>query len=225
MAHSPFPWKSSWPESARFRLKKAAKTIATANVEQKKQTSAITIGKPQLHAQIKQRLAADELVKQTPFNAQKASEYGVANALSPVESAHHAPTDDVATAGTLSESEAGAKIGEGVPQISAPPLSASLDRARTGAAGQTLTTNMGVAIGANQGSLKVCAAPRCSKISSFVRSSHTLITNAFRGESFTREAQRHMDSSSATNHSGNTPKPRRSIRPANRRPFLFASRR
>ena len=134
--------------------KQPAKAEDTANAVKKTATSTLAVGKSKLHLQAKQKSAADGLVKQTPFNAQKASEYGIANALSPVESAHHSPSDNAATASTLSEFAANSKIGGGVPLISASPLSASLDRARTGATSQTLTTNMGLAIGDNQSSLK-----------------------------------------------------------------------
>ena len=107
-----------------------------------------------LQALATQKLGTQELVAAMPINAIKATEYGTANTMSPVVGPTATPRDDVVGASTISEIEANAKVGEGVALVGASPASASLDRARTDASGQPLTTNMGMLISDNQSSLK-----------------------------------------------------------------------
>jgi catalase len=101
-----------------------------------------------------QKFGTSDMVSRVPYNAHKQYENGMANALTPVAGAMVAPTDDSVTASTLSEVGSNQKIGDGGPQIGTSPLSASLDRARSDAGGQVLTTNMGMSISDNQSSLK-----------------------------------------------------------------------
>ena len=93
--------------------------------------------------------AVDALAASMPYNASKNKEFGRDNAIAPSAGQCLEPISDQATeltsASTLSEGNISAKTG-GTP--------ASLDRARTDAAGEVLTTNQGVAVGDNQNSLK-----------------------------------------------------------------------
>lgn len=81
------------------------------------------------------------LVKSMPENSNKAREIGRANAVSPPVGLTRKPASRAVGASTLSESNPSAKTG-------------SLDRVRSDAADQVLTTNQGVPIGDNQNSLK-----------------------------------------------------------------------
>jgi catalase len=92
-----------------------------------------------------QAAEVDALAASMPHNASKSKEFGRANAISPAAGQTQEPASNRASASTLSESNISAKTG-GDP--------ASLDRARTDAAGEVLTTNQGVAVGDNQNSLK-----------------------------------------------------------------------
>lgn len=92
-------------------------------------------------AQSEQQAAAQALASAMPFNAGKAREIGRDNALSPPRGATPGVDAPAASASSLSERNVSAKT-------------AALDRVRSDAAGQALTTNQGVAIGDNQNSLK-----------------------------------------------------------------------
>ena len=89
-----------------------------------------------------------------PFNRIKAAEIGLSNATAPPEGPQAQAASTDVTASSLSESNASAKTGSGVPQIGINPASASLDNARADASGQALTTNQGVRIADNQNSLR-----------------------------------------------------------------------
>ncbi len=89
--------------------------------------------------------AVEALVRSMPHNANTSKEFGRDNAISPAAGQTVEPTSELASASTLSESNLSAKTGGGA---------ASLDRERTDATGQMLTTNQGVAVGDNQNSLK-----------------------------------------------------------------------
>jgi catalase len=107
-----------------------------------------------LHALAVQKFGTGDTVSRVPYNENKQYEYGSANALTPVAGTVVASTEEIVSASTTSEIESNTKIGEGIPTIGASPGSASLDRARSDAGGQVLTTNMGLSIGDNQSSLK-----------------------------------------------------------------------
>lgn len=92
-----------------------------------------------------QAAEVDALAASMPHNANKSNEFGRANAISPPAGQTQEAASDLTSASTLSESNVSAKTG-GDPT--------SLDRTRTDAAGQVLTTNQGVAVGDNQNSLK-----------------------------------------------------------------------
>jgi catalase len=76
-----------------------------------------------------------------PYNASKAQEFGRENAVAPPRGTSTASDLRAASASTLSELQVSAKSG-------------ALDKVRSDATGQALTTNQGVAIGDNQNSLK-----------------------------------------------------------------------
>ena len=88
-----------------------------------------------------QGAAAQALAAAMPHNANKALEFGRENAVTPPPGATVSSDSPTASASTLSEVNVSAK-------------SSDLDRARSDASGQVLTTNQGVAIGDNQHSLK-----------------------------------------------------------------------
>jgi catalase len=94
---------------------------------------------------VAQQTAVEALARSMPHNANKAKEFGRDHAISPPTGQTVEPTSELASASTLSESNLSAKTGG---------AAASLDRARTDAGGQMLTTNQGVAVGDNQNSLK-----------------------------------------------------------------------
>ena len=100
-----------------------------------------------------QAAAVQALAAAMPQNTIKAKEFGRANAVSPPRGATVKVTSELATASTLSENNVSAKTGDSAATDREAP-SGSLDRARTGAAGEAMTTNQGVAVGDNQNSLK-----------------------------------------------------------------------
>ena len=91
--------------------------------------------------QSEQLAAAQALAAAMPSNTGKAAEFGRENAVAPARGASTASGSTAALASTLSE-------------INASLTSDALDRVRSDASGQVLTTNHGVAIGDNQSSLK-----------------------------------------------------------------------
>jgi catalase len=97
--------------------------------------------RPKSPPQAEQRAAAQALAAAMPHNANKALDFGRENAVTPPPGATVSSDSPTASASTLSEVNVSAK-------------SSHLDRARSDASGQVLTTNQGVAIGDNQNSLK-----------------------------------------------------------------------
>jgi catalase len=92
--------------------------------------------------QSEQLAAVQALAAAMPSNTGKAEEFGREKAVAPSRGASAASDSPTASASTMSE-------------INASPKSDALDRERSDASGQKLTTNHGVAIGDNQNSLKV----------------------------------------------------------------------
>ncbi|MDP9002766.1 MAG: catalase [Myxococcota bacterium] len=93
------------------------------------------------------------LVAEVPFNPIKAGEYGSASAV-PRQGPTVRPSDASVTGSTLTEAIPSAKVGSGKPNLGANPATLPLDRVRTDATGQRITTNQGVPIADNQNSLK-----------------------------------------------------------------------
>jgi len=105
-------------------------------------------------AEIAQASAVQALAAAMPHNPIKGSETGRANAVSPPRGPSNQARSDAATASTLSESNRSDKVGAGKPRAGTNATIGTLDRVRSDAAGQVLTTNQGVAVGDNQSSLK-----------------------------------------------------------------------
>ena len=101
-----------------------------------------------------QKIGAQAAAAAMPSNPLKAGDHGL--------DAGHAPQpgrpvdllDPIDAASTVTENEASPKLGSGEPPSGYNPGNESLDRARVDSGGRPLTTNMGVAIGDNQNSLK-----------------------------------------------------------------------
>jgi catalase len=97
--------------------------------------------------------ATQDTAAALPFNENKAAEHGAAS-LRPPEGQHVEPSHPSVGASTLSEEVSSAKVGGGKPREGYSPASEPLDRVRTDASGQGLTTNLGVPVADNQNSLK-----------------------------------------------------------------------
>ena len=93
------------------------------------------------HSLAEQLAAVQALAAAMPYNTGRAHEFGRENAVAPPRGATASSSSPTASASTLSE-------------INASPKTGDLDRARSDASGQAMTTNQGVAIGDNQNSLK-----------------------------------------------------------------------
>jgi len=102
--------------------------------------------------QVRQGLEAQALAARFDHNPTKAAEYGRDNAIAPPEGAH-VTAGPLASASTLSESQASPKTGTGA-ESGTNPAAGPLDRVRVDSGGQVLTTNQGVPIAQNQDSLK-----------------------------------------------------------------------
>jgi catalase len=98
--------------------------------------------------------ATQGLAMARPFNELKPSEFDRAAHVKPLEGPAYEPDDPAATGSTLSEANGSDKVGSGDPPIGTNRTIAPLDRVRSDASGQALTTNQGVPVGDNQNSLK-----------------------------------------------------------------------
>ncbi len=101
-----------------------------------------------------QAAGVQKLVAAVPFNANKPAEIGRTNAIRPPQGQHTLSKVPELTGSTLSETIPSGKTGAGKPEPGKNRGNDSLDRVRTDAGGQVLTTNQGVAIADNQSSLK-----------------------------------------------------------------------
>jgi catalase len=95
----------------------------------------------------------ESLAAEFPLNAAKSAEFG-GNAVRPPAGQSESAPDPNVTASTLSERNSSKKVGAGRPALGADPNQLPLDRVRTDASGQVLTTNQAVPIADNQNSLK-----------------------------------------------------------------------
>ncbi|HSI56654.1 MAG TPA: catalase [Ideonella sp.] len=98
--------------------------------------------------------ATQAMVAAMPYNRNKPHEIGRDNALTPPIGATVQPGSTDVGASTLSEHNVSLKTGNGAPATGSQPDRGSLERSRSDATGQVLTTNQGVAIADNQNSLK-----------------------------------------------------------------------
>ena len=101
-----------------------------------------------------QKIGAQLATAAVPFNPLKASEHGLDGGHGPASGVPMAPHDPIDAASTVTEDAVSAKVGEGTPLPGYNPGNESLDRVRVDSGGQTLTTNMGIAVSDNQNSLK-----------------------------------------------------------------------
>ncbi|HEX4882967.1 MAG TPA: catalase, partial [Casimicrobiaceae bacterium] len=145
------------PPAARSSTRK---TAGTRNTPATKSAARSTVSGPSRPARdgagdaAQAKFAATQaLVVALPYNENKALEYGDVSAV-PHEGASAEPGDPSVTGSTLTETAASPKVGLGRPPHGVDPGSQPLDRVRTDASGQRLTTNHGVPIGTNQHSLK-----------------------------------------------------------------------
>jgi catalase len=93
------------------------------------------------------------LVASIPHNANKALDFGRANAVAPPVGVTAEPAADAVSASTLSEGNVSAKTGDPAPP-GGHARDGRLAQSRVDGSGQVLTTNQGVAIADNQNSLK-----------------------------------------------------------------------
>jgi catalase len=110
-------------------------------------------GNPADDRQADKAAQTQAFVAAMPFNANKAQEHGFDNGTQPPQGATVVPESRLPTGSTLSEDTATDKTGSVAPAGNNASIG-SLDRVRVDSAGQTLTTNQGVAIADNQNSLK-----------------------------------------------------------------------
>ena len=103
---------------------------------------------------LKKMVGTANIAKSMPNNPNKAAEHGDA-ASAPPQGTSVEPTAPVVTSSTVSETNASAKVGSGVPPQGVNATIESLDRVRVDSGGQHLTTNQGVAVADNQNSLKI----------------------------------------------------------------------
>jgi catalase len=102
--------------------------------------------------QARQAAETQTLVAAMPSNPLKQNDNGRADAVGPMRGATTEPPSRTVGASTLSEGNVSAKTGQ--PPAAGGTPGGALDRVRTDATGQVLTTNQGVAIADNQNSLK-----------------------------------------------------------------------
>ena len=134
---------------------------AGANISSAKSSARSTLSGPSrgadatnmADAAVRNYKATEALAAGMPHNENKAGEHGEA-ARKPRPGRTVAPPDPSATGSTLTESNAGPKVGTGEPQTGFNTGNLPLDRARVDSSERELTTNQGVRIADNQNSLK-----------------------------------------------------------------------
>ncbi|WP_026637506.1 catalase [Duganella zoogloeoides] len=111
-------------------------------------------GAPQEAALLDKVVGGQEAAAAMPFNPNKAGEHGDA-ARTPQAGATCPMKHLFGGASTTTETNASAKVGDGIQPQGVNPTVDPLDRVRVDATGQRLTTNQGVPVADNQNSLKV----------------------------------------------------------------------
>ena len=127
----------------------AAKAAARNTASAPSRPSPATLG----DALAEKAAATQKLVAAMPYNANKATEFGRANALAPSAGATVRPPSPTVGSSTLSELNVSEKTGTPA-EPGTNPTVAPLDRVRVDSTGQALTTNQGVPVADNQHSLK-----------------------------------------------------------------------
>lgn len=102
----------------------------------------------------RQKASADGAARAMPENVTKIAEHGRAHALQPPPGRHMEAGDPLATASTVTEDTASAKLGDGAQRPGRNPTNGALDRVRVDSTSRALSTNQGVPIADNQNSLK-----------------------------------------------------------------------
>ncbi len=123
------------------------------------QLSADPLAAPGVHTEaqlklLRRAVGTQALAQAMPSNRLKAAEYGRAQAFDPLPGEQLAAGLEEARASTITEGRASHKVGEGLPESGYNACNESLDRVRSDASGQALSTNQGVRIADNQSSLK-----------------------------------------------------------------------
>ena len=142
------------PPTSREAIGTVLSTFAgpsTASLDQAAANTMPTLAQQRLATQ---KVGAQVLAASVPFNPNKAREHGLTDGHAPPAGEAHAVHDPLDTASTTTEDTPSSKLGSGVPSDGFNPGNGPLDRVRVDSSGQTLTTNMGVAIADNQNSLK-----------------------------------------------------------------------
>jgi catalase len=106
-----------------------------------------------LDAAVAKSEASESLAAGIPYNENKPREHGKA-ATRPQPGRTVGPKDPAATGSTLTETNAGDKVGDGKPQPGVNTGNQPLDRVRVDSSARALTTNQGVMVADNQNSLK-----------------------------------------------------------------------
>jgi catalase len=152
------------------RPSKTSRRTTTASAKGKrspntvKSSSRATVSGPSLKPTTAKSMANDalalkqaataELAAAFPYNAAKAAEFDAQQATAPPAGQTQAPSFPAALASSLTETNASAKLGDGVPATGLNPNNGPLDRVRVDSSDQPLTTNQGVLVADNQNSLK-----------------------------------------------------------------------
>ena len=98
--------------------------------------------------------STDDLARQMPFNPLKPLEFDPKAHRAPGEGEAFEPSDPLATASTITETQGSDKVGSGAPPVGNNMTIAPLDRVRADSSARALTTNQGVPVADNQNSLK-----------------------------------------------------------------------
>ena len=121
-------------------------------------TARIATGGPYLNSKAKgslaqQKVVAQELSSAVPVNPLKAKDRGLEHGHHPQAGQPQTPSDLIGVVSTVQEMPGTPKTGSGA-TLGTNATIGTLDKVRVDAGGQTLTTNMGMAISDNQNSLK-----------------------------------------------------------------------
>ena len=138
------------PRSAAARATPGAKAPARTTAS----TPPHQVSRSNAEALAKKDADTQALAEAIPYNANKPLEHGRKNAIRPPKGECVQPSSPDVTGSTLSEGNPSAKTGSGQPALATDPAAGPLDRVRTDAGGQRLTTSQGVPIADNQNSLK-----------------------------------------------------------------------
>ncbi len=138
------------PKSNDSRKDSAAAKAAARNTDSGPSKAAVTDANDPA---VQKMVQTGDMAAAMPFNANKKSEHGFQNGISPPEGLTVEPASRLPTGSTLSEENGTEKTGSVAPEGMNSTIE-PLDRVRVDSGGQVLTTNQGVPIADNQNSLK-----------------------------------------------------------------------